>query len=411
MTNQPLAELLRPKSINDIIGQEHLLNSNGLLRKMVINHKLSSLIFYGLPGTGKTSMAIALCNDLKLPYQIFNTVVDDKAKLKQIIDTAMQSHSNYVLICEEIHRLNRDKQDILLPYLEKGIITLIACTTENPYFVINPAIKSRCQILEFKPIHSKEIVERLKQLVNKKIIQVKLTDDQLEKISSATNGDFRSVINIIDLINSLYKNQKITDSILEQFINGKYLMSSHYGDQHYDLLSAFHKSIRGSDPDAAIYYLGQLVLAKDFVSLNRRIIACCYEDIGLANPQLCDRVVNAISAANIVGFPECKQIYADIVIEMALSPKSNSGYMALNAALEDINHGKIFSIPNHIKDQSYASAYKLNHTGYKYPHDFGGYIDQQYLPSQLLNKKYYFPKSNEIESRLNVWLEQKRSKK
>jgi len=398
--NKPLAETIRPKSIDNIVGQGHLLSSDSLITKMIENKKIYSLIFYGPPGIGKTTMALAMCNDLQVPYAIFECSIDSKQRLLELIDLAKHS-DKYVIIFEEIHRLNKDKQDILLPYIEKGIVNIFCTTTENPYFVVNPAIRSRCQILELKPLHSSDMYTYLKKLIDKKEIQLLISDDLLKKLTKYTNGDFRSTINLIDLLVNLYGGKKITSEILNQVIQNKFIIASHYGDAHYDLLSAFHKSLRGSDPDAAIYYLAQLLVQGDFKSLDRRLIACVYEDVGLANPQLCSRVVSAVQAAEIVGFPENKQIYANAVIEICLSPKSNSAICAINEALNDVESGKIYPIPNHIKDNNYKSSVKLNHKGYKYPHDYGGYVDQQYLPNELKNKKYYKSLKNGIEEKLN----------
>lgn len=408
--NKPLAETIRPKSIDNIVGQGHLLSSDSLITKMIENKKIYSLIFYGPPGIGKTTMALAMCNDLQVPYAIFECSIDSKQRLLELIDLAKHS-DKYVIIFEEIHRLNKDKQDILLPYIEKGIVNIFCTTTENPYFVVNPAIRSRCQILELKPLHSSDMYTYLKKLIDKKEIQLLISDDLLKKLTKYTNGDFRSTINLIDLLVNLYGGKKITSEILNQVIQNKFIIASHYGDAHYDLLSAFHKSLRGSDPDAAIYYLAQLLVQGDFKSLDRRLIACVYEDVGLANPQLCSRVVSAVQAAEIVGFPENKQIYANAVIEICLSPKSNSAICAINEALNDVESGKIYPIPNHIKDNNYKSSVKLNHKGYKYPHDYGGYVDQQYLPNELKNKKYYKSLKNGIEEKLNSWIKLFFSKK
>ena len=401
--NNPLANLIRPKSIHDIVGQKHLLSSNSLITKMIDNKKIYSLIFYGPPGIGKTTMALAMCNDLQIPHAIFECGIDSKQKLLELIDLAKQS-DNYVIVCEEIHHLNKDKQDILLPYIEKGTVNIFCTTTENPYFVINPAIRSRCQILELKPLQDSDMYIYLKKLIDKKQIQLLISNELLKKLTKYTNGDFRSTINLVDLLVNLYSGKKITNEILMQVIQNKFIIASHYGDAHFDLLSAFHKSLRGSDPDAAIYYLAQLLVQGDFKSLNRRLIACVYEDVGLANPQLCNRVVSGVQAAEVVGFPENKQIYANLVIEICLSPKSNSAINAINKALNDVESGKIYSIPNHIKDNNYKSSIKLEHKGYKYPHDYGGYVEQQYLPNELKNKKYYKPLKNGVEEKLNYWL-------
>ena len=401
--NKPLANTIRPKSINGIAGQKHLLSDNSLITRMIKNKKVYSLILYGQPGIGKTTMALAICNDLKIPYAIFECGIGSKQKLLELIDLAKHS-DNYVIICEEIHRLNKDKQDILLPYIEKGIVNIFCTTTENPYFVVNPAIRSRCQILELKPLQSSDMFIYLKELITNGQINLDISDELLEKLTNHTNGDFRSTINLVDLLVNLYQDTKITNEILSQVMQNKFIIASHYGDAHYDLLSALHKSLRGSDPDAAIYYLAQLLVQGDFKSLNRRLIACVYEDVGLANPQLCNRVVNGVQAAEIVGFPENKQIYANLVIEICLSPKSNSAICAINDALRDVETGKIYPIPNHIKDNNYKSATKLNHKGYKYPHDYGGYVKQQYLPNELKSTKYYKPLTNGVEEKLNTWL-------
>lgn len=400
---QPLAEFLRPNELSEIIGQNHLLNEDSLINRMVKNHKLYSLIFYGPPGVGKTTIALATAKALKIPYAIFNAATDDKTKLNQYLDLAKLSSNGYILICEEIHRLNRDKQDILLPFLEKGIIYLFACTTENPYFIVNPAIRSRCQIIELQPLKADNIFNHLQSLIKSNKIQLKINDDALWNICEQANGDYRNVLNIIDILINLYSDIVVTNELIQKIFSNNNFNASHYGDMHYDTLSALHKSLRGSDVDAALYYGAILIKQKDFVSLNRRLIACCYEDIGLANPQLCDCVINGIKAIEIVGYPECIQIYGCILIEMALSPKSNSAYKAIHMVLDTVGK-KTYSIPNHIKDQSYASAGKLNHSGYKYPHDYGGYVDQQYLPDALKGIKFYTPTLNGIEDLLQKWI-------
>ncbi|MDR0985360.1 MAG: replication-associated recombination protein A [Mycoplasmataceae bacterium] len=404
--NKPLAELLRPKSIRDIIGQQHLFNENSVMNRMIKNHALYSLIFYGVPGIGKTSIALALANDLKVPHIIYNAVVDKKEQLVSIIDLAKKSDDGYVIILEEVHRLNRDKQDILLPYLENGTVYVFATTTENPYFTINPAIRSRCQIFELLPLSKEDIYEGLKKRLKDIKLNVKINDEILQRIADQTNGDLRAALNIIDMLNTLYVNDKINLDTLKDVMQQSYLVSADYGDEYYDLKSAFHKSLRGSDANAAIYYLARLLAMGDLESICRRMIAMAYEDIGLANPQLCSRVILACNVAKEVGIPEAKQIFANIVIEMCLSPKSNSGYLAIMEALQDVKKGKAYNIPKHIKDQSYASASKLGRTGYKYPHDYKNvYVKQQYLPNELKDRQYYKPKENPIEKKLNEYLE------
>ncbi|GHU30905.1 ATPase AAA [Bacilli bacterium] len=404
---QPLAVVLRPKTIDEIIGQKHLFSNDSVLTRMVKTHSLYSLIFYGVPGIGKTSTALALANDLKVPHIIYNAVIDKKEQLVSIIDMAKRSSDGYVIILEEVHRLNRDKQDILLPYLENGTVYVFATTTENPYFTINPAIRSRCQIFELTSLSKEDVYSGLSKVLKSIKLNVNFTDSIIKMIAEQTNGDLRAAINIIDMLNTLYANEKINTDTLKDVMQQSYMVSADYGDEYYDIKSAMHKSLRGSDPDAAIYYLARLLAAGDLESLCRRLIAMAYEDIGLANPQLCGRVIAACDAAKEVGMPECKQIFAAIVIEMCLSPKSNSAYMAIMEALEDVKNGKVFTIPKHIKDQSYASASKLGRTGYKYPHDYkNAYVKQQYLPNELKDKHYYKVNTNNpIEPKMNEYLE------
>lgn len=399
---EPLAIKLRPKTIKDIIGQKHLLNEYGILTRMVKTKEIFSIIFYGKPGIGKTSMAIALVNDLKIPYQIFNAANDKKEKLLEILELAKLS-TNYVVIIEEIHRLNRDKQDILLNNLETGIIKLFATTTENPFFVINPAIRSRCQIFQLKPLTSDEVFNGLKKIV--KQIKLKNVDNRILKIiSDKTNGDLRAALNVIDLIDKLYFDIKIDKNKLLDIMSQSYISNSHYDDEFHNLKSAFHKSIRGSDVNAALHYLARMIMSQDLTSISRRMIMVAYEDIGLSNPNLCMRVYLGIQAAKEVGFPEASIILADLTIEMALSPKSNSGYLAINKALTDINNGKAISIPKHLQDSSYKSSKKLGVKGYKYPHDYpNAWVEQQYLPDELINAIYYVPtKHSKNEQKLTL---------
>lgn len=406
MNKQPLAYLLRPKTLKDIIGQNHLLGQNCLLNRMVVAKKPINLIFYGYPGIGKTTLAIALCLEMKLPYSIFNSGIDKKEKLNDIISIAKLSSTPYIVIVEEIHRLNKDKQDILLPYLENGSIIMFACTTENPYFCINPAIRSRCSIARLNLITPNELFLWLKEQTNKNIFPSNLTNQSLKIIAYSCNGDVRSTINVIDNIMSFYPNDKIDCKLLNKILLSNSSLASSYGDEYYDMLSAFHKSIRGSDVDAGLYYLGRLIITGDLISITRRMIACAYEDIGLANPQLCARVVIAAQAVDRLGIPEAYQILADTVVEMCLSQKSNSAYIGFNDVLNDIKNGKCYEIPKHIKDNNYNNAKKLGNYGYVYPHDFPNHwIKQQYLPKELINRKYYQKANNLNEIKLNEWIE------
>jgi putative ATPase len=404
---EPLAVKLRPKTISEIIGQSHLFNENSVINRMIKTKSLYSLIFYGVPGIGKTSIALALAHDLDIPHIIYNATIDKKEQLTNIIDLAKKSDNGYIIILEEVHRLNRDKQDILLPYLENGVVHIFATTTENPYFTINPAIRSRCQIFQLEPLSKIDVFQGLKKRLGGIDLKVQLNDEILTMIAEQTNGDLRAAINIVDMLNTLYADEKINIAALKDIMQQSYVLAADYGDEYYDIKSAMHKSLRGSDPDAAIYYLARLLQAGDLESLCRRLIAMAYEDIGLANPTLCSRVIQACNAAKEVGMPECRQIFAAIVIEMCLSPKSNSAIMAVDRAFDDIKAGKSYQIPKHIKDQSYKSAGKLGHTGYLYPHNYKhAYVKQQYLPNELKDQKYYVPnKDNPLESKMNEYLE------
>lgn len=405
MSKQQLATILRPSTIKDIIGQTHLLNKNGIVYRMVLNNELFSIIFHGKPGIGKTSLAISLANDLKVPYQIFNAANDKKEYLVDIIKTAKVS-KNYVVIIEEIHRLNKDKQDILLSLLEEGKICMFATTTENPFFVINPSIRSRCQILQLKPISIDEMILGLTKIVNNLKLK-NINKEIIEIISYRTLGDLRSALNIIDIIRNLYSKDKIDNKLLSSIMNQSYVTNSHYDDEFHDLKSALHKSIRGSDVDAALHYLGRLIISQDLVSISRRMIMVAYEDIGLANPNLCMRVYLGIQAAKEVGFPEASTILGDLVIEMALSPKSNSGYLAISKAATEAANGDAFEIPYYLKSSAkYLKNDKSKTQKYKYPHDYqNAWVEQQYLPDKLVKSKYYIPaKHSKNEEKLQSWL-------
>ncbi len=404
---QPLAFALRPKTIKDVIGQKHLVGPDSILTRMVKTCDPINFIFYGYPGIGKTTLATALCNDMKLPYAMFNAATDKKERLVDIIQAAKLSTTKYIIIVEEIHRLNKDKQDILLPYLEDGTVVMFACTTENPFFSINPAIRSRCTIARLDLITPNELYLWLKKLNKRKDLHINIADDCLKTIAYHCNGDVRSAINILDNILKFYKNDKIDNKLLQKILMSPSGLASSYGDEYYDMLSAFHKSLRGSDPDAALHYLARLLLTGDLVSITRRMIACAYEDIGLANAPLCARVVTAAQAVERLGIPECYQVLADTVVEMCLSPKSNSAYMAFGEAFEDVQNGKSYEIPRHLKDNNYASHEKLGNKGYVYPHNFPNHwVEQQYLPKQLKGTKYYKKADNPSELRLNAYLEQ-----
>ncbi|AGM24964.1 replication-associated recombination protein A [Spiroplasma chrysopicola] len=402
---QPLAYLLKPTTIEDIIGQEHLLHENGLIRRMVAKNYVSSLIFYGEPGIGKSSLALALANDLKIPYAFFNAEIDKKQDLEKILTTASKN-DRFIVILEEIHRMNRDKQDILLKYLEQGNILMFACTTENPFFVINPAIRSRANIIKLERISAQEMADGLQRLITKHPLlqNLKIGSDSINIIAKATSGDLRLALNILELCLNLYDGIEITPKILKNIIPNANLLNNADGDEHHDLKSALQKSIRGSDVDAALYYFARLLASGDHEALMRRMLIMAYEDIGLANPAIAIHVKAAIDAFRQIGLPEGRIPLGLAIVEMALSEKSNSAYLATDQAYEDVLSGKEFKIPLHLKDTHYKSAKKLGAgKGYKYPHDFpNDYVEQTYLPPEMEGVKYYVPKKHSIyEKRIN----------
>ncbi len=398
MLDKLIKTLKNPNSIDDIVGQKYLLDEIGIIRRMVNHRQVFNLIFYGPPGVGKSSLAKVLAQDLKVPFAFFNPVVDSKKQLMQIIEQALDLN-NFIIIIDEIHRLNKDKQDILLPIIEANKIKLFATTTENPFFVINPALRSRCQLLSLKPLTSSQISERIKTLIN---VEEVFEPQAFNLLINKTNGDLRAVINTLEIIYLLYKEHKVDYVLLKRIMQESYALGSSDGDEIHDLKSAFHKSMRGSDCDAALYYLARLIIIGDFEAIYRRVSVCVHEDIGLANPNLCLRVDQGINSCRFLGYPENQVILANLVLQICLSNKSNSVYLAYQKAFEDAANGKQYSIPNHVRDAHYASAIKLGVHGYKYPHDFkNNYVNQQYLPRELTNKKYYVPQNNEQEFKLN----------
>lgn len=396
------------KNIDQIFGQKHILGKDGLIRKMLENKHYYSCLFYGEPGIGKTSLALAISNESKLKTYKFNPTINTKKDLTDILkNIEITDEEQVIIIIDEIHRMNKDKQDILLSKLENSKIVVFATTTENPYFIINPAIRSRMQIFELQKVDSDDIFIGIKKIISN--LNINIRDQEIKLMTSKSGGDVRKVITWIDILNNLYQNKNINIDVINSIIGANISRGSNQGDQHYDTLSGFHKSLRGSDVDAALYYLGQLIIIGDIQSITRRIIAMAYEDIGLANPNLISRVILACQSAERVGLPEAKQIFSTIVIELCLSPKSNSAYLAINSVLLDLKNGLSFSPPNHIKDQSYSSASKLNRSGYLYPHDYrNNWVKQQYLPNKVKNKKYYKPSNNALENKMNEINENKK---
>ena len=386
-----LADKLRPTKLNEIIGQKHLIGTNKIITNLIENKKIFSMIFYGKPGTGKTSIANAIVNELNLKYKFMNAVINNKADFDMAINEA-KINGELILIIDEIHRMNKDKQDILLPYIEKGTIILIGLTTSNPYYKINPALRSRCQIFELHKLRLEDIKEGLKR-ATEELENIKIDDDALEQIAYLSSGDMRYALNLLEISYYSSKEHQITKEIVSKISSKPILFHDKDGDGHYDVISALQKSIRGSDVDASLHYLARLLEAEDLDIIYRRLSVIAYEDIGLANPGIGPRLRSAIEASELIGLPEARIPLGEIVIEMALSPKSNSAYTAINEAINDIHKGNTGNVPNNIKTNSQT---------YLYPHDYHhDWVKQNYMPENLIGRKYYQPKTNKIEINLN----------
>ena len=386
-----LANKIRPTKLNEIIGQEHLIGEDKILSNLINNKKMFSIILYGKPGIGKTTIANVIVNELNKPYRFLNATTSKVTDFNIIIEEAKMI-GEMIVVIDEIHRMNKDKQDLLLPYIESGLVILIGLTTSNPYHKINPAIRSRCQIFELKELTNEDIIKGLTRAINF-LEDIKIDDKSLNLIASLSGGDFRAALNLLETSYYSTKDKNITENVIKSVNSKPILFADKNEDGHYDLLSAFQKSIRGSDPDAAIYYLARLIEIGDLDSIYRRMSVIAYEDIGLANPGMGPKVQAAINAADLVGLPEARIPLSVVVLELALSPKSNSAYLALDAALNDIRKSNTGNVPEHIR---------IHTTTYKYPHDYPKYwVKQQYLPDNIKNKKYYNPKKNNYENNLN----------
>ncbi|WP_191991718.1 replication-associated recombination protein A [Bacillus aerolatus] len=400
---KPLAFRMRPRTIEEIVGQEHLVGNGKIIHRMVAAKQLSSMILYGPPGIGKTSIASAIAGSTKYAFRTLNAVTSNKKDMEIVAAEAKMS-GKVILLLDEVHRLDKGKQDFLLPLLENGMITLIGATTSNPYHAINPAIRSRCQIFELTPLTPAEIEETLKRALRDEErglskYNVEINEAALHHLAQASGGDVRSSLNALEL--AVLSTPPDEDGVItinretaEECLQKKSFSHDKDGDAHYDVLSAFQKSIRGSDANAALHYLARLIEAGDLPSIARRLLVIAYEDIGLASPQAGQRTLAAIQTAEKIGFPEARIPLAAAVIELCLSPKSNTAITAIDSALADIRAGKSGDVPDHLKDAHYQGAKELGRgVDYKYPHNFdSGWVKQQYLPDKLKNKRYYEPK-------------------
>lgn len=392
MDNKPLALKLAPKSLKEVLGQEKLIGKGKVLSNLVKNKKIFSMILYGKPGIGKTSIATAIVNDLGAKYRFLNATINNKKDLEIVIEEA-KMYGGIILIMDEIHRMNKDKQDLLLPQLESGLITLIGMTTSNPYHSINPAIRSRCQLFELEPLEEKDIIKGLKKATKSEYLEgIKINNKTIEFIAKLSGDDLRYAYNLLEIAFYSSDTVEVTIEKIKEINNKPVFFSDKNGDGHYDVLSGLQKSIRGSDVNASLHYLARLVVEGDLDSIYRRLSVIAYEDIGLANPAIGPRLDAAINACERVGLPEARIPLGTIVTEMALSPKSNTAHTAFDEAISDIENGNVGTLPKHLRTDS---------PDYIYPHDYkGAFVVQQYLPDKLRNKKYYHPKDIGYEKQI-----------
>lgn len=408
-----LAYRMRPKTIEDVIGQDHIIGKNTALYKMIKNGHVPSLLLYGPPGTGKTSLAFAIAGSSKKEFYALHATTAGKKEIENVIDEARLTR-NALLFIDEIHLLNKTQQDSLLGALEEGIVTLIGATTENPYHSVRGAIRSRIgQIKELVSLNEDSLIKVLKRALKDDFeglgtFQIEIDEEDLNLIAKST-GDARSALTLLeDIVWASDRDDQgkfIVDSqIVKQCIENKGFHHDNKGDIYYDLLSSFQKSIRGSDVNAALYYLARLLEGGDLLAISRRLLVIGYEDIGLANPELAARVLTAIQTVERLGLPEGRIPLSVITIELCLSAKSNTAYKSLDKAIEDVRNGKTSDIPKHLKDAHYKGAADLgNGQGYLYPHNYpNGWVNQEYLPDDLINHIYYQPKENGEEKRLSM---------
>lgn len=386
---KPLAFLMRPTHYDDIVGQDHLVGANGVLRKMIANRSLFSFIVYGSPGCGKTTIAEATCKMSGFKWFRFNASTDNKDLLKQIINEA-RFYDETIMIVDEIHRMKKDIQDFLLPYVEDGTIIMIGLTTVNPYHAVNPAVRSRCHIYRLNDLSNNDLItvlQRAKSFINySKTIEPAVYDYLIQ----LSGGEIRTLINNFETLIAISSDADITLEIAQDALLKPSIQIDAGDDNYFDTLSGLQKSIRGSDVNASLHYLAKLLIADDLQSLSRRLLAIAYEDIGLANPTIGPRVKAAVEAARELGNPEARLPLSVIVIEMALSPKSNSALLAIDKALDDIEKGKGGNLPLHLKN---TYSFDPRQRGYLYPHDYpNAWVNQQYLPDTIKDARYYYPK-------------------
>ena len=414
-TESPLASRLRPTTLDEVVGQKHIIGKDKLLYRAIQADQLGSIIFYGPPGTGKTTMAKVIANTTKANFRQINATVAGKKDMEEVVKEAKDNLGMYgkktILFVDEIHRFNKSQQDYLLPFVEDGTLILIGATTENPYFEVNGALISRSRIFELKALEKDDIKELLHRAVYDKekgmgSYQAEIDDDAMEFLADIANGDARAALNAIEL--GILTTERSEDGkihinmeVAQECIQKRVVRYDKNGDNHYDTISAFIKSMRGSDPDAAVYYLARMLYAgEDIKFIARRIMICASEDVGNADPMALTVAVSAAQAVERIGMPEAQIILSQAVLYVATAPKSNSAVMAVSAAMDAVKNGRTMPVPVHLQDKHYKGAEKLGHgAGYRYPHDYPNhYIKQQYLPDGMEDTTFYEPSDNGHEA-------------
>ncbi|HZV48094.1 MAG TPA: replication-associated recombination protein A [Thermodesulfovibrionales bacterium] len=402
--DQPLAYRMCPGSLDEYVGQNHILGPGKLLRRAIESDRITSIIVYGPPGTGKTALARIIAAKTKAHFEWLNAAAIGLDEIRKVIQQAKSRRikgMKTIVFLDEIHRFNKLQQDALLPDVEDGNITLISATVENPFFYVNSALLSRSQIFELKPLSEEDILTVLHNALKDKDrglgnLDILADKNALKHIAKMSDGDARKALSALEVAalttppDDRSRRIHITIEIAEESIQKKAIVYDKKGDQHYDTISAFIKSMRGSDPDAAVYYLAKMIYAgEDPRFIARRIVICASEDVGNADPMALIIATSALRAAEFIGMPEARIPLAQATIYVAQAPKSNAGYKAIEAALKDVSTEETMEVPDHLKDSHYPGAKKLGHgNGYKYPHDYGGYVEQEYLKKK---KKYYNP--------------------
>ena len=420
----PLASRLRPRTLDEVVGQQHIIGKDKLLYRAIKADKLGSVIFYGPPGTGKTTLAKVIANTTQADFKQINATVAGKKDMEEVVTEAKNNMGMYgrrtILFVDEIHRFNKGQQDYLLPFVEDGTLTLIGATTENPYFEVNGALLSRSRIFELKPLEKDDI----KQLIYRAVTdsergmgtyRVKIEEDAADFLADTANGDARAALNAVEL--GVLTTERSEDGLIhidlaaaQECIQKRAVRYDKDGDNHYDTISAFIKSMRGSDPDAAVYYLARMLYAgEDIKFIARRIMICASEDVGNADPQALNVAVSAALAAERIGLPEAQIILSQAASYVACDPKSNAAYVAIQNAMENVKTTRTMPVPVHLQDRHYKGAAKLGHgEGYKYAHDYPKhYVKQQYLPDGMEGTVFYEPSDNGYEKQIKAhmkWL-------